>query len=64
VPVRVCTVLPSSIDTPLFDHARSRMWVKPESVPPIYEPSAVAKAIPTLTQHPQDEVAVGGGARW
>jgi NAD(P)-dependent dehydrogenase (short-subunit alcohol dehydrogenase family) len=63
VPVRVCTVLPSSINTPLFDHARSRMGVKPKPVPPIYEPSVVAGAILALAQRPQDEVVVGGGGK-
>jgi short-subunit dehydrogenase len=63
VPVRVCTVLPSSINTPLFDHARSRMGVKPKPVPPIYEPSVVASAILAVAQRPQDEVVVGGGGK-
>ena len=63
VPVRVCTVLPSSINTPLFDHARSRMSVKPKPVPPIYEASVVARAILSVAEHPQDEVVVGGGGK-
>jgi NAD(P)-dependent dehydrogenase (short-subunit alcohol dehydrogenase family) len=63
VPVRVCTVLPSSINTPLFDHARSRIGVKPQPVPPIYEPSVVAGAILAVAQRPQDEVVVGGGGK-
>ena len=63
VPVRVCTVLPSSINTPLFDHARSRMGVKPKPVPPVYEPSVVAGAILAVAQRPQDEVVVGAGGK-
>jgi NAD(P)-dependent dehydrogenase (short-subunit alcohol dehydrogenase family) len=63
VAVRVCTVLPSSINTPLFDHARSRMGVKPKPVPPIYEPSVVADAILAVAQRPQHEVVVGGGGK-
>jgi NAD(P)-dependent dehydrogenase (short-subunit alcohol dehydrogenase family) len=63
VPVSVCTVLPSSINTPLFDHARSRIGVKPKPVPPIYEPSVVAGAILAVAQRPQDEVVVGGGGK-
>jgi short-subunit dehydrogenase len=63
VPVRVCTVLPSSINTPLFTHARSRMGVKPKPVPPVYEPSVVARTILTVAQHPQDEVVVGAGGK-
>jgi NAD(P)-dependent dehydrogenase (short-subunit alcohol dehydrogenase family) len=63
IPVSVCTVLPSSINTPLFDHARSRIGVKPKPVPPIYEPSVVAGALLALAQRPQDEVVVGGGGK-
>jgi short-subunit dehydrogenase len=63
VPVSVCTLLPSSINTPLFTHARSRLNVKPKPVPPIYEPSVVAGAILAVAQCPQDEVVVGGGGK-
>jgi NAD(P)-dependent dehydrogenase (short-subunit alcohol dehydrogenase family) len=63
LPVRVCTVLPSSINTPLFTHARSRMGVRPKPVPPVYEPSVVATAILAVAQHPQDEVVVGAGGK-
>jgi NAD(P)-dependent dehydrogenase (short-subunit alcohol dehydrogenase family) len=63
VPVAVCTVLPSSINTPLFEHARSYLAVKPMPVPPIYEPSVVAGAILAVAQSPQDEVVVGGGGK-
>jgi NAD(P)-dependent dehydrogenase (short-subunit alcohol dehydrogenase family) len=62
-PVSVCTVLPSSINTPLFDHARSRIGVKPKPVPPIYEPSVVAGALLAVAQSPQDEIVVGGGGK-
>jgi NAD(P)-dependent dehydrogenase (short-subunit alcohol dehydrogenase family) len=63
VPISVCTVLPSSINTPLFEHARSYLDVKPMPVPPIYEPSVVAGAILAVAQNPQDEVVVGGGGK-
>jgi NAD(P)-dependent dehydrogenase (short-subunit alcohol dehydrogenase family) len=63
MPIAVCTVLPSSVNTPLFTHARSRMGVKPQPVPPIYEPSVVAKTILALARHPRDEVVVGGGGK-
>jgi NAD(P)-dependent dehydrogenase (short-subunit alcohol dehydrogenase family) len=63
VPVSVCTVLPSSINTPLFTHARSKLGVKPMPVPPIYEPLVVASAILAVARRPQDEVVVGGGGK-
>jgi NAD(P)-dependent dehydrogenase (short-subunit alcohol dehydrogenase family) len=63
VPVSVCTVLPSSINTPLFTHARSKLGVEPMPVPPIYEPLVVASAILAVARRPQDEVVVGGGGK-
>jgi NAD(P)-dependent dehydrogenase (short-subunit alcohol dehydrogenase family) len=42
VPVAVVDVLPSSINTPLFEHARSKLGVMPQPIPPIYEPRVVA----------------------
>jgi NAD(P)-dependent dehydrogenase (short-subunit alcohol dehydrogenase family) len=63
LPIAVCTVLPSSINTPLFTHARSRMGVKPKPVPPIYEPAVAAQAILAVARRPQAEVVVGGGGK-
>jgi short-subunit dehydrogenase len=63
VPVAVCTILPSSLNTPLFDHARSRMGVRPQPVPPVYEPSVVAGVILAVARRPQDEVVVGGSGK-
>jgi NAD(P)-dependent dehydrogenase (short-subunit alcohol dehydrogenase family) len=45
VPVAVVDVLPSSINTPLFEHARSKLGVVPQPIPPVYEPRVVADAI-------------------
>jgi NAD(P)-dependent dehydrogenase (short-subunit alcohol dehydrogenase family) len=51
-PVHVIDVLPSSINTPLFRHARSKIGVKPKPVGRIYEPSVVAEAIVAAAFHP------------
>ncbi len=61
--VKVTTLLPSSINTPLFEHARSKIGVLPKPVPPIYEPRVVADAILHAAEHPQAEVVVGGGGK-
>jgi hypothetical protein len=39
------------------------MGVKPQPVPPIYEPSVVAGAILAVARRPQAEVVVGGGGK-
>lgn len=59
-PVAVTTVLPASIDTPLFAHARSKIGAVPKPPPPVYAPEAVARAIAHAAVHPSREVTVGG----
>lgn len=60
VPVSVTTILPSSIDTPFFVHARSRLTSRPRPIPPVYAPEVVASAIVRAAQRPTREVVVGG----
>ncbi|MDK3257362.1 SDR family oxidoreductase [Blastococcus capsensis] len=62
-PVTVSTLLPSSINTPLFEHARSKLGVLPQPVPPIYQPRVVAEAVLRAISHPQPRMAVGGGGK-
>ena len=59
VPVSVTTILPSSVDTPLFVHARSRLGARPQPIPPVYDPDVVAAAIVRAAKHPTREVVVG-----
>lgn len=61
--VNVTTILPSSIDTPLFDNAASRLGVRPAPIPPVYKPAAVAEAILFAAEHPLPEIVVGGGGK-
>jgi hypothetical protein len=59
--VRVALVLPSSVDTPLFDHARSRLDSLPGPIPPVYAPDVVAASILFAVDHPRRRLAVGAG---
>ena len=61
--VRVTTLLPSSINTPLFAHARSKMGVLPKPIPPIYEPGVIAEVILEVAERPRRDVVVGGGGK-
>ncbi len=61
--VVVTTVLPSSINTPLFDHAPSAMGVRPAPIPPVYDPAVVADAIVFAATHPRRDIYVGAAAR-
>ncbi len=61
-PIAVTTILPASIDTPFFEHARSKLSAMPKPPPPVYAPELVADAIVHAAEHPTREVPVGGSA--
>lgn len=58
--IRVTLILPAGINTPLFDHARSKLGVKPMPVPPAYPPEMVAAAILKAAQFSHRDIYVGG----
>lgn len=62
-PISVTTLMPASIDTPFFDHARSKLGVKPRPMPPVYGPERVVGAILHAAEHPVRELVVGGAGR-
>ncbi|MFI2433332.1 SDR family oxidoreductase [Streptomyces sp. NPDC018693] len=57
--VHVCTVLPASIDTPLFQHAANYTGRKPLAMAPVYSPERVARTVVDLVRVPRREVVVG-----
>ena len=61
--VAVTTILPYGINTPFFNHARSKLGVLPRPTPPAYPPSAVAEAIVWAAEHPTREIVVGGAGK-
>ncbi len=63
VPVSVTQIMPGTINTPLFDNARTKMGVKPVAPPPAYPPWIVADAIVHAAQHPVRDLVVGGSAK-
>ena len=63
VPVSVTSIKPTTINTPFFDNARTKMGVKPQGPPPRYEPSVVADCALYAAQTPIRELYAGGGAR-
>ena len=62
--IDVVLILPSSIDTPLFSWARSRLGVMPMPVPPVYHPQVVADAIVHAAEHGGREIVVGGWGKF
>jgi NAD(P)-dependent dehydrogenase (short-subunit alcohol dehydrogenase family) len=63
VPASVSLVKPSSIDTPLPQHARNYMTDEPTLPPPLYTPDAVARAILHCAERPTRDVTVGAGGK-
>ena len=61
--IHVVDVLPSSMNTPLFSHARSKVGLLPRPMAPVYEPRVVADAIVSAAKHPVRTVYAGGAGR-
>ncbi len=61
--IHVCTVLPPSVDTPLFQQAANYSGRTPKPMSPVYPVEAVAGAIVRLAERPQREVFVGAIGR-
>lgn len=57
--ISVCTVLPPSTDTPLFEHTANFTGKKAKPMDPVVAPSRVASAIVRCIQKPRAEVVVG-----
>lgn len=58
--VSVTTILPSSIATPFFKHAKTRLGVQPAPIPPLYHPQLVVNAIMRAYERPRFATVVGG----
>jgi short-subunit dehydrogenase len=63
VGINIVLIMPSSINTPLFTLARSKLGVRPMPVPPVYEPRVVAEAILFAAEHPARDIVVGGSGK-
>ncbi|MEV4345142.1 SDR family oxidoreductase [Actinoplanes sp. NPDC049596] len=61
-PITVTTILPASINTPFFEHARSKLGSMAKPPPPVYAPELVADTIVYAAEHPRREISVGGAA--
>jgi short-subunit dehydrogenase len=61
--IHVCSVLPASIDTPLFQHAANYTGRAPKALNPVYDADVVADAIVEVAQHPKRERVAGNAGR-
>lgn len=63
VPISVTSIKPASINTPFFNNARSKIGVKPQGAPPIYEPAVVADCVLYAATHPIRDLYAGGAGK-
>lgn len=63
IPVSVTNVMPASINTPLFNKSRTKIGVKPQGLPPFYQPESVAESILYAAEHSTREIVVGGAGQ-
>jgi hypothetical protein len=61
--IHVMTVMPATIDTPIFQHAANYSGRAVDAMPPVYQAEKVARTIVGLMRRPRREVFVGSNAR-
>ena len=61
--IAVTLVLPGPINTPFFNHARSKMGVMPRPMPPVYTAELVAEVILFAAEHRRRDLVVGGAGK-
>ncbi|WP_207459958.1 SDR family oxidoreductase [Azospirillum sp. SYSU D00513] len=61
--IRICTVLPGVIDTPLFQHAANYEGRPVKAMAPVYPAERVAETIVRLAERPRREAFVGNSGR-
>jgi short-subunit dehydrogenase len=57
--IQVCTVMPSAIDTNLFQNGANYSGRKLKAIEPVYDPAYIAKRIRKLTENPKREKYIG-----
>jgi NAD(P)-dependent dehydrogenase (short-subunit alcohol dehydrogenase family) len=61
--INVTSIKPAVINTPFYNHARTKIGVKPTGIPPYYEPRLVTDAILYTAEHPTRDYIVGDVGR-
>lgn len=62
--IDICTVMPESIDTPLFQQSANYTGHAIQTLRPLHHPDTVAGEIVRLAEHPRRAVYAGTTARW
>lgn len=62
-PIVITSVLPASINTPLFSKARSKLKTHPAPMPPVYSAESVANIVCYACEHPSRDLIAGGAGK-
>jgi NAD(P)-dependent dehydrogenase (short-subunit alcohol dehydrogenase family) len=62
-PISITNIMPSVINTPFYNKARTKLGVMPTGIPPYYQPSLVAEAILHTAENPTRDLIVGDVGR-
>jgi NAD(P)-dependent dehydrogenase (short-subunit alcohol dehydrogenase family) len=62
-PISITNIMPSVINTPFYNKARTKLGVMPTGIPPYYQPSLVAEAILYTAENPTRDLIVGDVGR-
>src|SRR5215203_1011366 len=58
--VKVCTVMPATIDTPFFNHTANHTGREAKAMPPVYSAERVARTIVNLVRLPRGRCRADG----
>jgi NAD(P)-dependent dehydrogenase (short-subunit alcohol dehydrogenase family) len=61
--INVTCVMPAAINTPFYEHARSKLGVKPQPVRPVYPVEVVSETILFACEHPRRDLYAGGAGK-
>jgi short-subunit dehydrogenase len=61
--IRVATMLPQAVDTPIFEHAANYSGHRIRPIPPILDPDEIAQGIEACAENPKSEVTWGRSGR-
>jgi len=57
--IKVSTVMPTSMDTPFFQHAANYTGHETQPIPPVYDAKDTIDVIVRMATDPEDEISVG-----
>ncbi len=52
--IRIATLYPPTVDTPIYQHARGKFGTIPKPPPPVEDPEKAARVLAELAVHPQN----------